>query len=188
MQQCNQFNVLRSARVEEKIDEVNIVEEVQEIVEITTESGAAKGVWPIRKKEVTMTKSTKSTKLAAVNGSPIRVGADTNLEFVRDGRRCNMKFLDADVKKPLASVSAIVDEGSVVVFGPQEANVESASTGQSIPMCRRKSALVAAVVATIAVATSAADALLAAQTSAAWLAWSLSWPFPCDRAVRSATM
>ena len=85
MQQCIQFDVLRSARVEEKVDEVNIVEEVREIVEITTESGA-KSVWPIRKKGVTMTKSTKSTKLAAVSGSPIRVQGDANLEFVRDGR------------------------------------------------------------------------------------------------------
>ena len=31
-----------------------------------------------------------------------------------------MKFLDADVKRPLASVSAIVDEGNVVKFGPQD--------------------------------------------------------------------
>ena len=32
------------------------------------------------------------------------------LKFVRDGEECNMKFLDADVKRPSASVSATVDE------------------------------------------------------------------------------
>ena len=31
-----------------------------------------------------------------------------------------MKFLDADVKKPLGSVSAIVDEGNIAVFGQQD--------------------------------------------------------------------
>ena len=48
-----------------------------------------------------------------------------------------MKFLDADVKRPLASVSAIVDEGNVVVFGQHESFIENVSTGQRIPMCRR---------------------------------------------------
>ena len=35
-------------------------------------------------------------RLAAANGSPIRVKGDAKLEFVRDGTRCNMKFLDAE--------------------------------------------------------------------------------------------
>ena len=33
-----------------EVEEVNVVAVVQEIVEITVESGAAKGVWPIRQK------------------------------------------------------------------------------------------------------------------------------------------
>ena len=41
----------------------------------------------------------------------------TRLAFVRDGKQCKMKFLDADVKIPWASVSSIVDEGNVVVCG-----------------------------------------------------------------------
>ena len=49
-----------------------------------------------------------------------------------------MRFLDADVKRPLASVSAIVDEGKVVVFGPQDSYIENISTGQRIPASRRK--------------------------------------------------
>ena len=42
----------------------------------------------------------------------IQVEGDAKLEFSRDGNRCCMKCFDADVKKPLASVSAIVDDGS----------------------------------------------------------------------------
>ena len=47
-----------------------------------------------------------------------------------------MRFLDADVKRPLASVSADVDEGNIVVFGPQASYVENSSAGQRIPMNR----------------------------------------------------
>ena len=47
-----------------------------------------------------------------------------------------MKFLDADVKRPLASASANVDEGNVVVIGQHESFIENHSTGQRIPMCR----------------------------------------------------
>ena len=96
-------------------EEVNAIETVQEVVEITVDSGAVKSVWPSRKKGVERTKSKKAVKLAAASGSPIRVEGDARLEFIRDGMKCSMKFLDADVKRPLASVSAIVDEGNVVV-------------------------------------------------------------------------
>ena len=44
---------------------------------------------------------------------------DARLEVVADVKKCNIKFPDADVKRPLVSVSAIVDEGSVGVFGPR---------------------------------------------------------------------
>ena len=48
-----------------------------------------------------------------------------------------MNLLDADVKRPLASVSAIVVAGNVVVFGQHESFIENVSTGQRIPVCRR---------------------------------------------------
>ena len=50
--------------------------------------------------------------------------------------KCSMKFLDADVRRPLASVSAIVDVGNVVVFGQRESFIENMSTSKRIPMCR----------------------------------------------------
>ena len=90
-------------------EKVNAIESVQEEVEITVDSGA-KSVWPSRKRGVERTKSKKAVKLAAANGSPIRVEGDARLDFILDGMKCSMKFLDADVKRLLASVSAIVDE------------------------------------------------------------------------------
>ena len=75
---------------------MNAVDVVQEI---TVDSGAAKSVWPIRKKGVTRTNATKVVRLAAATGCPMRVEGDARLEFVRDGKKRNMMFLDADVKK-----------------------------------------------------------------------------------------
>ena len=45
-----------------------------------------------------------------------------------------MKFFFADVKRPLASVSATVDEGNIVVFGSQDSYIENTSTGQRSPL------------------------------------------------------
>ena len=55
------------------------------------------------------TKLTKTVKLATAGGSPTRVGGDATLGCVREGRGCNVKFLDADVQRPLASASAVAD-------------------------------------------------------------------------------
>ena len=50
----------------------------------------------------------------------IRVEGDAKLEFVRQGKKCCMKFLEVRVRRPLPAVSAIVDGGSKVVLGQQE--------------------------------------------------------------------
>ena len=42
---------------------------------------------------------------------------DAKLEFVRGGQDVQHEARDADVKRPLASAGAIVDEGNTVVFG-----------------------------------------------------------------------
>ena len=44
--------------------------------------------------------------VAPASGSAIRVEGDAELDFLRGGRKCCMKFLDADVERPLASISA----------------------------------------------------------------------------------
>ena len=60
------------------------------------------------------------------------------LEFVMKGRRCGMKFLDADVKQPLGAVSAMVDEGNTVVFSQRWGNyVEHDETHERIPISRK---------------------------------------------------
>ena len=38
------------------------------------------------------------------------------LESEENGKQCGLRFLDNDVKKPLAAVSAMNDEGNTVVF------------------------------------------------------------------------
>ena len=106
----------RSKRGQE-VEEVNACDVVQEIVVSTVDSGAVKSVWS---KGVAKTQVTKTVRLPAASDSPTRVKGDARLDFIRDGKKCNTNFLDADVKRPLASVSAIVNEGNIVVFGPQE--------------------------------------------------------------------
>ena len=51
----------------------------KEIVETTLDSGAAKNVWPIRKKGVARTKSANMLRLAAASGRLMRVEGDTRL-------------------------------------------------------------------------------------------------------------
>ena len=75
---------------------MNAVDVVQEIV-----GRAVKSVWPIRRKGVTRPKATMTVRLAAASGSPVRVEEVAILGFVQDGKKCNMKFLDADVKKTI---------------------------------------------------------------------------------------
>ena len=66
---------------------MNAVDVVQEIVEITVDSGAAKSVRPIRMKGVARPNATKTVRLAAASGSPIHVEGDVRLEFVREGKK-----------------------------------------------------------------------------------------------------
>ena len=92
---------------EEKEEEIGGIddegmEEVSEVVEITVDSGASRSVWPRKKKGVTRTKmGGKKPKLQAANGTTIEVEGEAMLEFEMGGKKCGMKFLDADVKQPL---------------------------------------------------------------------------------------
>ena len=58
----------------------------------------------------------KKPQLAAANGTKIEVYGEAVLEFEENGKHCGMRFLDSDVKKPLAAVSAMNDEENTVVF------------------------------------------------------------------------
>ena len=133
----NRFEVFH---VEEEAEEdISQVEMVSETVEITVDSGAARSVWPRKKKGVKRQRiQGRKPKLAAANGTDIEVDGEAVLEFANNGRRCGMKFLDADVKKPLGAVSAMVDEGNTVVFSRRWGNyVENDVTKERIPMVRK---------------------------------------------------
>ena len=112
----NRFSVLSEEPAEVVGSIGGVTEEANEVVEVTVDSGASKSVWPFKKKEVARSKGGKSVRLAAANGSPIHVEGGATLQFVRAGWRCAMKFLDADVKRPLAAVCAIVDSGNDIVL------------------------------------------------------------------------
>ena len=108
--------VRRKARVDENLFFALTTIESDDDEEVNTvDSGAAKSVCPTRKKGVERPKSKKAVKLAAANGSHIRVERDARLEFIRDGMKCSMSFLDADVKRPLASVSSIAEHAGVLL-------------------------------------------------------------------------
>ena len=74
----------------------------------------------------------------AANGTKIEVYGEAVLEFENDdGKHCGMIFLDSDVKKPLAAVSAMNDEGNTVVFSRKWGNyIENDITGEKIMMQR----------------------------------------------------
>ena len=125
---------------EEEVSTINAV--LDATVEVTVDSGASKSVWPSSKGGVKRSKLKKPVRLAAANGTEIAVMGEAELEFVRAGRTCSMKFLDANVKRPLASVSAIIDQGNRVVFDPYESYVENVATGQRLPMVRKRGVFV----------------------------------------------
>jgi len=67
-------------------DTVYINEVVQEVVEVTVDSGAARSVWPMKRKGVVRSRGTRKVKLAAANGSPIHVQGEATLNFSRGGQ------------------------------------------------------------------------------------------------------
>ena len=79
-------------------------------------------------------------KLVAANGTDIPVHGEKIVKFNAGDKSCGMNLLVTDVKKPLAAVSAIVDEGNVVVFGPGDGGsfIQNISTGEKIAMKRKK--------------------------------------------------
>ena len=113
------------------------VNSVEGKVEVMVDSGASKSVWPRTRGGVTRKKMDTGVKLTAANGSPIEVEGEAALHFKRGQRRCAMRFLDADVRRPLSVVSAMVDEGNEVVFRRSGSFVRNEKTKEKIPMERR---------------------------------------------------
>ena len=76
--------------------------------------------------------------LKAANGTNIEVVGEAYLDFKKDGKKCSMKFLDADVKRPLGSVTALVDAGNKVMFAPSGSYIENVATSERIPLKRSR--------------------------------------------------
>ena len=130
--------LIGEVREEEAEEEVNDVgSEVGEVVEVTIDSGASRSVWPKTKRGVVRRKGGERVKLAAANGSPIEVSGEAALHIRRGKRKCAMRFLDADVRRPLGAVSAIVDEGNTVVFSKSGSFIQNDASGEKIRMVRK---------------------------------------------------
>ena len=134
---CNHFKVLD----EEEDCDINEVKEepVNEVVDVTIDSGAGRNVWPKGKKVPgKLMPLKKKVKLVAANGSPIDVHGEKTIEFqINGGRRCAMNYLVTGVKKPLASVGAIVDGGNRVIFDADGSFIENKATGERIALKRK---------------------------------------------------
>ena len=114
----NPFKVLDQ---EEDVDIDEVEEEsVNEVVEVTIDSGAGRNVWPKEKKVPgKFMPLKKKVKLVAANGCPIDVHGVTG------------------VKKPLASVGAIVDGGYRVIFDVDGTFIENKVIGERIVLKRK---------------------------------------------------
>jgi len=62
----------------------------------------------------------------------------TKVEFVKEGKRKSMNFQVTDCKKPLASVSKIVDKGNRVVFDSEGSYIENKATGEIMKLERER--------------------------------------------------
>ena len=112
---------------------------MNELVEVTDDSGAGRSVWPKSWKTAGKLKPLKKkVRLVAANGSEIEVLGEKVIDFKgKDGRKCGMHYLVTNVKKPLASVSAIIDQGNKVVFDTEGSYVENKQTGERIKLKRK---------------------------------------------------
>ena len=132
------FGVDEEEAEEEMIGQVE--EDIQEVVEVTIDSGAARSVWPRKKKTAGVVRrklAGRTPKLKAANGTEIQVDGEAVLNFEFNGRKCGMTFLDSDVKKPLGAVSAMEDAGNTVVFSKKWGRyIENDETGERIMMER----------------------------------------------------
>ena len=76
----NSFKVFQVDAVDEEEEEdIGNVEDINGIVRVTIDSGAARSVWPMRKGGVTRRKIQKAPKLAAANGTMIEVRGEATL-------------------------------------------------------------------------------------------------------------
>ena len=105
---------------------------------IMVDSGAGLSVWPMTWRcPGTIQPTSRSLRLEAANGSPIKIYGERKVQFQVDGRgSCEMAFVVTDVTKPLAAVSAITKAGNKVVFKPgkEGSYIENTKSGERIEL------------------------------------------------------
>ena len=115
----NEFRQLQVSAVDddEEEDIAAVNDEANDwIVSVTVDSGAARSVWPRLDLAALRRNLAKKAKLAAASETKIEVHAEAVLEFEENRNQCGMRSRDSDVKKLVAAVSAMSDDGNNVVF------------------------------------------------------------------------
>ena len=115
----NEFRQLQVSAVDddEEQDIAAVNDEANDgIVSVTVDSGAARSVWPRLELGALRRNVAKKAKLAKASETTIEVHAEAVLEFEENRNQCGVRFRDNDVEKPLAVVSAMIDDGNNVVF------------------------------------------------------------------------
>ena len=143
---CQRCNDVEFSRIYDKpeIREINNIEKgtTRRKGKVTVDSGAEDSVWPathVDWDKVTETEeSRKGIGFVAANGGRMTNYGGTKIEFVKDGKCKSMNFQVTDCKKPLASVSKIVDKGNRVVFDGEGSYIENKVTGEIMRLERER--------------------------------------------------
>ena len=106
---------------------------------ITIDSGAAESVLPKDMlKEVPLKESKGSRSglnYVAANGGRMPNLGEKNVNFrTKDGRSSNITFQVTSARKPLVSVSRIVQKGNKVIFAPGNSYIENMASGKRIEL------------------------------------------------------
>ena len=60
------------------------------------------------------------------------------MKWKKEGKHKSMGFLDAEVRRPLGSATAIVDAGNTVVMSKRGSYIMNDGSGEKIPLVRKK--------------------------------------------------
>ena len=116
---------------------------------VTVDSGAEDSVWPASHVSWHKVKesedSARGIGFVAANGEKMKNYGSTQVLFHKDGKAKKMNFSVTDCKKPLASVSKIVDKGNRVVFDEDESYIQNKVTGEKIILERERGTYVMVV-------------------------------------------
>jgi hypothetical protein len=149
---ANRYEALDESE-EETVEIMQVEEKHEEVeVEITVDSGAGASVWPRKLRGGGKLRPKNKMRFEAANGTNIENYGQKMVKFEpteKEGKvgLCGLNFNVADVKKPLAAVSAIEEAGNKVVFGSGKRGnyIENIKTGGRIILQKKRGTYVAKV-------------------------------------------